>query len=454
MAYISSNPATEAEHSRYELWSAQEIESNLCKVDATYQSWSGLSFNERAKFMRKAAQVLRQQKETLSRLITEEMGKLISESEAEVEKSALGLEFYAEHAESFLQNEIIPSDAGESFVTYQSMGTILAIMPWNFPLWQVFRFAAPALMAGNTAILKHASNVPRCALAIENVFKEAGLPENCFRSFLVSSSQTKSLIDDPRIKAVTITGSTPAGKSVASSAGHALKKSVLELGGSDPFVILEDADLDAAVEIAIKSRYMNCGQSCIAAKRFIPVAGIADEFLEKFKNAVEALVPGDPMDRNTTLAPMARNDLREELHDQVLRSLAHKAEKLTGCDIIQGTGAFYQASILNNVTRDNPAYHEELFGPVAIVIHAKDEQDALRIANDTEFGLGGSVWTRDIDRGRNFALQLECGSAFVNGLVKSDPRLPFGGMKTSGYGRELSRHGIQEFVNVKTIWIK
>jgi len=453
MAYISCNPATDEEHSRYTLWTAQEIESNLSKVSAAYKPWSSLSFEDRASFMRKAASELRQQKSELSRLVCEEMGKLIGEAEAEVEKSALGLEFYADHAAEFLQDESIKSDASLSFVSYQSMGTVLAIMPWNFPLWQVFRFAAPALMAGNTAILKHASNVPRCAIAIENIFIRAGFPENCFRTFIISSSQVKGLIDDRRVHAVTITGSTPAGKSVASNAGNALKKSVLELGGSDPFVVLEDANLDKAVDIGVKSRYMNCGQSCIAAKRFILVDKIADEFLDKFKNAVENLSFGNPLDKNTTLAPMARRDLREELHDQVLRCIAHKAEAVTGCKVVEGPGAFYEPSIIDNIDSDNPAYHEELFGPVATIIRAKNEDEALRIANDTEFGLGGSVWTNDFERGKNFALQLECGNAFVNGMVKSDPRLPFGGMKTSGYGRELSRHGIQEFVNVKTIWV-
>lgn len=454
MTYISCNPATGEEHSRYKVWTEQEIESNLNKVNAAYKPWSSLSFDERASFMRNAAQVMRQQKDELSRLISEEMGKLVTEAEAEVEKSAVGLEFYADNAAEFLQDEVIPSDASSSFVSYQSMGTILAIMPWNFPFWQVFRFAAPALMAGNTAILKHASNVPRCALAIENIFKEAGLPENCFRTFMVASHQIKDLINDPRIKAVTITGSTPAGKSVASNAGNALKKSVLELGGSDPFVVLEDANLEEAVNLGVKSRFMNCGQSCIAAKRFILLDKIADDFLQKFKHAVESLKAGNPLDVNTTLAPMARNDLREELHDQVLRSVARGANIVTGGKFMDGPGAFYQASIIDNINVNNPAYHEELFGPVAIVIRVKDEKEALHIANDTEFGLGGSVWTQDLERGKQFALQMECGNAFVNGLVKSDPRLPFGGMKTSGYGRELSRHGIQEFVNVKTVWIK
>ncbi len=454
MSFISSNPASGEQHSQYPLWTEREIDFNLNKVATAYPGWSSLSFNTRANFMLEAAKIIKQQKQSLSRLISEEMGKLLTEAEAEVEKSAAGLAYYAENAAVFLQKEVIQTDASRSFISYHSIGTVLAIMPWNFPFWQVFRFAAPALMAGNTAILKHASNVPRCALAIENIFKEAGLPEHCFRSFMIASSQVKDLIADSRIKAATITGSEAAGKSVAAHAGKSLKKSVLELGGSDPFVVLADADLEEAVNVGIKSRYMNCGQSCIAAKRFILVESIADEFLEKFKNGVEALTAGDPLDSQTTLAPMARHDLRAELHSQVERSIAHGANALSGCHVIEGAGAYYQASILDNVTPDNPVYAEELFGPVAMILRADDENQALTIANDTQFGLGGSVWTRDLERGENFALQLECGNAFVNGIVKSDPRLPFGGMKNSGYGRELSRQGIQEFVNIKTVWIK
>ena len=452
MAFISTNPANGEIHSRYELWPENEINSVLSKVSNAYNDWSSHSIEKRASFMHAAARTIRQQKDHLSHIITQEMGKLIGEAEAEVEKSALVLDYYADHGDEFLKSEYINSDANISFVCYQSLGTILAIMPWNFPFWQVFRFAAPALMAGNTAILKHASNVPRCALAIENIFREAGLPEHCFRNFFISASQTGQIISDHRICAVTLTGSAPAGRSVASSAGKVLKKSVMELGGSDPFIVLEDANLNEAVQAGVKSRYMNCGQSCIAAKRFILHEKIADDFLHQFKNSVEALKHGDPMDRSTTLAPMARTDLRDELHNQVLRSIDHHANVITGGKMIEGRGTFYPPSIINNIDANNPAYKEELFGPVAIILIAKNDQDALRMANETEFGLGGSIWTRDIEKGQQLALKLECGSAFVNGLVKSDPRLPFGGIKASGYGRELSRQGIREFVNIKTVW--
>jgi succinate-semialdehyde dehydrogenase/glutarate-semialdehyde dehydrogenase len=326
-------------------------------------------------------------------------------------------------------------------------------MPWNFPLWQVFRFAIPALVVGNTAVLKHASNVPQCALAMEQVFTAAGFPEHVFRTLMISAAQVQGVIEDKRIHAVTLTGSCSAGRQVAATAGRALKKSVLELGGSDAFVVLEDADLELTVKTAVTSRYQNAGQSCIAAKRFIVVDAIADAFLSRFKVAVEALVLGDPMDKVTTLAPMARIDLRDELHRQVQDSIAQGAVDVTGCAPVDGPGAYYAPSILDQVTPGIRAYEEELFGPVAIVIRARDEEDALRIANDSVFGLGGSIWTRDSERGERLARRLQSGAVFVNGLVKSDPRLPFGGIKDSGYGRELSRHGIREFTNTKTVWI-
>ncbi len=454
MSFISINPANGETLATFPIWSEAEIEANLTKISAKTNVWAGYSFQQRANYMRETAIVLRKNKLQLSQLISLEMGKLLKESDAEVEKSALGLEFYAEHAEAFLTPQHIKSDASKSYVTYQPLGTVLAIMPWNFPFWQVLRFAAPALMAGNTAILKHASNVPQCALAIENCFIEAGVPENVFRTFMITSSQVAPLIADSRVHAVTLTGSTPAGQSVASQAGKYLKKSVLELGGSDPFVVLEDADLDLAVKNAVASRYMNCGQSCIAAKRFIVIDEIADRFLEKFTFAVNALKTGDPLMPETTLAPLARYDLRDELHQQIETALSQGANIVAGCHPIEGPGAFYAPSIIDNVDSGNSAYREELFGPVATVLRAKNEAEAINIANDTPFGLGGSVWTKVSARGEQFALQLECGSAFVNGMVKSDPRLPFGGIKTSGYGRELSHEGIKEFVNTKTIWVR
>ncbi len=454
MGFVAVNPANG--HALHEVqgWSEDQIEQALAQVASATPVWAAVPIEERCALMSKAAAVLRERQEELARLITEEMGKLIRESRAEVEKCALVCDYYAEHAPAFLRDEVIESDAGRSFVAYQPLGTVLAVMPWNFPLWQVFRFAAPGLTAGNTGLLKHASNVPRCAQAIEEVFRAAGFPEGVFRTLMISASQVQHVIEDPRVHAVTLTGSEPAGRKVAATAGANLKKSVLELGGSDAFIVLEDADLDWTVQNAVASRYLNGGQSCIAAKRFIVVDGIAEDFLARFKAAVEVLQPGDPMDENTTLAPMARADLRDDLHQQVTDSLAAGAVAVTGCAPIEGPGVFYQPSILDQVGSGMRAYHEELFGPVAIVIRARDEDDAVRIANESPFGLGGSVWTRDSARGEAVARRLQSGAAFVNGLVKSDPRLPFGGVKNSGYGRELSHHGIHEFVNAKTIWIR
>lgn len=454
MSFAAINPVTGETITEIPDWDESTLDTALHQVAEATPAWAGLPIHERCELMRKAATVLRDNLDQYAALITQEMGKLINESKAEIEKCALGCEYYAEQGPAFLADEHIASDAGQSFVAYQPLGTVLAVMPWNFPFWQVFRFAAPALIAGNTGLLKHASNVPECALAIEDVFKQAGFPENVFRTLMIRAGQVQKVIEDPRVHAVTLTGSEPAGRQVASTAGACVKKSVLELGGSDAFIVLEDADLDEAVTVAVQSRYMNAGQSCIAAKRFIVVDAIAEDFLTRFKAAVEALHPGDPLDTNTTLAPMARSDLRDELHEQVTDTIAAGAEAVTGCDVVSGCGAYYQASILDRVEPGMRAYHEELFGPVAIVIRARDEDDAIQIANDSPFGLGGSIWTGDNARGERLARQLQSGAAFVNGLVKSDPRLPFGGVKNSGYGRELSLHGIREFVNAKTIWIK
>ncbi|KPJ91865.1 MAG: succinate-semialdehyde dehydrogenase [Gammaproteobacteria bacterium SG8_15] len=454
MAYQSINPANGELLASFDTWDDVTLWREVEAVGDANALWSATPLSERCDLMQRAAHQLRQDKAALAAMITREMGKLISEAEAEVEKCALGCEFYANHGIQFLQDEVIATDAGKSFACYQPIGTVLAVMPWNFPLWQVFRFAAPALVAGNTGVLKHASNVPQCALAIEEVFKKAGFPANVFRTLMISARQVQSVIEHPVIKAVTLTGSEPAGRQVASHAGANLKKSVLELGGSDPFVVLDDADLEHAVKNAVISRFMNAGQSCIAAKRFIVVNSIADEFLQQFKTATEALKTGDPMDAATTLAPLARSDLRDELHQQVTDSIAAGARMVTGCEPVAGPGAFYQPSILADIKPGMRAYEEEFFGPVALVIVAEDESDALRIANDSRFGLGGSVWTRDSQRGEAFARKVQAGSVFVNGFVKSDPRLPFGGIKASGYGRELSHHGMHEFVNVKTVWIR
>lgn len=454
MAFKSVNPANGDVMRVVETWSEVQLDQALSEVAAATPAWAAAGFEARAAALRKVAGVLRARRDELARVITLEMGKLIVESRAEIDKCAWVCDFYADQAAAFLADELIESDAGRSLVAYQPLGTVLAVMPWNFPFWQVFRFAAPALMAGNTGVLKHASNVPGCALAIEKVFVEAGLPANVFRSLMIPAGRVDRVIEDPRIHAVTLTGSEPAGRSVAAAAGAQIKKTVLELGGSDPFIVLEDADLDLAVSQAAASRFLNAGQSCIAAKRFIVVDAVAEAFLAGFKAAAEARRHGDPLDESVTLAPMARHDLRDELHQQVVESIAKGAVAVAGCTPLAGAGAFYAASILDGVEHGMRAYREELFGPVAIVIRARDERHAIEIANDSPFGLGGSVWTRDSARGERVARELQCGCAFVNGLVKSDPRLPFGGVKRSGYGRELGRLGIHEFVNAKTIWIR
>ncbi len=454
MAYQTINPATGEAGEQFSSWDARRLDAALAAVEAARPAWAATTMAERGALMRRLAEVLRARRDELAALITLEMGKLIKEARAEVEKCALGCDYYAEHAPRFLADEAIASDAGKSLVAYQPLGTVLAVMPWNFPLWQVFRFAAPALMAGNCGLLKHASNVPQCALAIESVIREAGFPDDVFRTLMIDARDVAGVIRDPRVHAVTLTGSEPAGRQVAATAGEALKKSVLELGGSDAFVVLEDADLDLTVPQALSSRFLNSGQSCIAAKRFIVVDAVADEFVRRFRTAVAALRPGDPRDEATTFAPMARADLRDELHRQVRDSIEAGAEAVIGGAPMDAPGAWYQATLLDRVTPGMPAFDEELFGPVAAVIRARDEAEALALANDSRFGLGGSVWTADSARGEAFARQMQCGVAFVNGMVKSDPRLPFGGIKASGYGRELSLHGIREFVNVKTLWVR
>jgi succinate-semialdehyde dehydrogenase/glutarate-semialdehyde dehydrogenase len=454
MAFTSVNPATGESVWAYDAWDATQIERALAETARATPPWAAVPVAERCRLLHRAAEVLRSRADELAGLITLEMGKLAKEARAEVEKCAVGCDFYAEHAPAFVADEVIPSDAGRSLVAYQPLGTVLAIMPWNFPLWQVFRFAAPALAAGNTALLKHASNVPQCALAIEQVFVASGFPTGVFRTLMIGAAQTEQVIADPRVHAVTLTGSEPAGRKVAAAAGAHLKKSVLELGGSDAFIVLADADLELAVGNAIISRFQNAGQSCIAAKRFILVEEIADAFLSRFKAAVEKLTPGDPAAPGTTLAPLARGDLRDELHKQVIASLERGAVKLSGCAPLPGPGYFYAASLLDHVAPGMPAYDEELFGPVAAVIRVADAAEAVAVANASRFGLGGSVWTRDAARGEGLARRIQAGACFVNGMVKSDPRLPFGGVKASGYGRELSHHGLREFVNAKTLWVR
>ncbi len=451
MLFQSINPFNGEVINEFAVWDAARLEQALAEGARAAESWRQVPMKDRATHLCQLAKTLRQQKVALARIMTLEMGKLLREAEAEVEKCAWVCEYYAEQGAQFLADQEIASDAKRSFVAYQPLGCILAIMPWNFPLWQVFRFAAPALMAGNTCALKHAANVPQCALAIEEVFKSAGFPEGVFSSLMITSKQVGAVIADPRIHAVTLTGSESAGRSVAALAGQHLKKTVLELGGADAFIVLDDAELTRTVQGAVMSRFLNAGQSCIAAKRFIVTDAIADRFVTAFADACESLVTGDPLDEATGLAPMARADLRAELHQQVLTTLEQGGRAVVGCAPLTDSGCFYPASIIDYVEAGMLAYEEELFGPVAVVIRVKDEAEALQVANSSRFGLGGSVWTQNLERGESIARNMASGACFVNEMVKSDPRLPFGGIKASGYGRELSRWGMHEFVNVKTI---
>jgi succinate-semialdehyde dehydrogenase/glutarate-semialdehyde dehydrogenase len=404
--------------------------------------------------MHQAARILRDRAREFGELMTLEMGKPITGAVQEAEKCAWVCEYYADNAEDFLRDQEVESDAARSFITFQPLGVVLAVMPWNFPFWQVFRFAAPNLMAGNAGLLKHASNVPGCALAIEEIFSEAGFPEGLFRTLLIGSGRVDGVIEHPLVRAATLTGSTPAGIAVATKAGSVLKKTVLELGGSDPYVILEDADLDAAASTCAIARLINSGQSCIAAKRFVVVESVREAFEERFVEAMRAAKVGDPMEEDTLVGPQARMDLRDELHDQVLRSIEAGARCLLGGELPAGPGAFYPSTVLTDVAPGMPAYEEELFGPVAAVIPVGSEGEAIRVANDSAFGLGAAVFTQDIEKGTRIAREsLEAGACFVNAFVRSDPRLPFGGVKESGYGRELSPFGILEFVNIKTVWV-
>jgi len=474
MPHVSLNPTTNQLIQTHASWDVHHLEQALEKAHNAQQIWAQTPFPRRAEVLHDAAIRLRAQLDRYATLITLEMGKPLREARAEVEKCASVCDYYAQHGEDFLRAEPVESDAGKSYVAYYPLGVVLAVMPWNFPFWQVFRAAVPALMAGNALVLKHAPNVPQCALAIEAVFRDSGLmeplaiplthqktvgkrlviPEGLFTTLMIEVEQVAGVIASPHVHAVTLTGSEAAGRKVAACAGQHLKKCVLELGGSDPFIVLHDADLGLAVDMAVASRFLNCGQSCIAAKRFIVVPQIADEFLRQFKIKVEALKLGDPMDDATQIGPMARLDLRDSLHGQITDSIVQGAVAVTGCKPVEREGFFYQPSILDRVTANTRAWHEELFGPVAIVIRAASEDDALRIANETRFGLGSSIWSKDTARAEQLAAHIQAGCTFINGMVKSDPRLPFGGVKASGYGRELSRLGIHEFVNAKTVWIR
>ena len=454
MAIASINPANGETVKTYREMTPQEAAAAVDEAHETWKSWRATSFAERARLMKKTSAILRGRKNELAKLMATEMGKPVKQGVAEAEKCALACDYYADSAEAILAPQAIATEATRSYVAFEPLGVVLAVMPWNFPLWQVYRFAAPALMAGNVGVLKHASNVPGAALAIESMFLEAGFPKGAFRTLLIGSAGVQGVIEHRHVRAVTLTGSTPAGRSVASQAGQVLKKSVLELGGSDPYVVLEDADLELAVQTCVNSRLINAGQSCIAAKRFIVVAPALGEFTDRFVALMKAKKVGDPFDDATEVGPLARHDLRAGLHQQVLASIERGAKVLLGAELPSGPGAFYPPTVLAGVRPGNPAFDEELFGPVAALIEAKDEADAVRLANATTFGLGAAVFTRDLQRGERVARQFESGAAFVNSLVASDPRLPFGGIKESGYGRELGSFGIKEFVNVKSVYIK
>lgn len=448
------NPATGRIEKTFVEFSKEEIKKAIDDSHQAFLRWKKTDFYERSKLMKNVASVLKNKRDEYAFIITTEMGKPIKQSIAEIEKCAWVCEYFADNSEKMLEKEIIETDASESYVEFDPLGIILAVMPWNFPFWQVFRFAAPSIMAGNVGLLKHSSNVPMCALAIEQIFLNAGFPKNVFKTLLIGSEPVKEIIKDPRIKAATLTGSEPAGRKIAETCGKELKKIVLELGGSDPFIVLDDVNIDEVVKFAVNARLINNGQSCIASKRFIVVENIYEEFSYKFITAMEQVKIGDPMDESTELGPIAREDLLYELDALVKESVSKGAKILTGGKILPGRGFYYAPTILDNLKKGMSAYDEEIFGPVASLIKAKDVEDAIRIANDSPLGLGASIWTGNIQKAKEIATEIESGSVFINGMVKSDPRLPFGGVKNSGYGRELSHYGIKEFVNIKSIWIK
>jgi succinate-semialdehyde dehydrogenase/glutarate-semialdehyde dehydrogenase len=447
------DPTTGNDLHTYRISDAAAIDAALATAVDGFHIWRRTSDGERADALRSLARTLRAKKTELATLATREMGKSIVEAEAEVEKCAVGCDHYAAHGAAYLADESAPSSATESYVAYRPLGVLLAIMPWNFPFWQLFRAAAPAVAAGNVVVLKHAANVTGCALAIADVFREAGLPAGTFATIVVAGRDMEKIVADPRIAAVTLTGSEGAGSSVASIAGKHLKKTVLELGGSDAFVVLADAEIDLAAKTAVRARFQNNGQSCIAAKRFIIEAPVYDAFCEAFVAHARELVIGDPMDRKTTLGPVAREDLRDELDKQVRASVARGGRLALGGKIPARAGSFYEPTIVVDVTPGMPVFDEETFGPAAAVVSARDAEHAIALANASPYGLGGNLWTRDIARGKTLAGQIESGAVFINGMTASDPRLPFGGVKKSGYGRELAAFGIREFVNIQTVWI-
>ncbi|MEI8279155.1 MAG: NAD-dependent succinate-semialdehyde dehydrogenase [Bacteroidota bacterium] len=452
---ISVNPANGEVLNTYQSYDTKKTEKILLQTHKTQQEWTKMSHKERGVVLKKIAKQIRADKEELAILATLEMGKPIQQSRDEVEKCAKTFDFFATEGPKMLANEIIATDARKSYISYQPLGVVLAIMPWNFPYWQVFRCMAPILMGGNAMILKHASNVSGCALAIEQVMIKSGAPKGLFQTLLLPSSQVSEIIAHPTIAAVTFTGSTAAGSKVAEAAGKHLKKQVLELGGSDAYVILEDADMDTAIDTCVNARLVNSGQSCVAGKRFVVVKSIRKEFEKRFVEKMKQASYGDPMDTNSKIGPMARIDLRVQLHEQLLKSVAKGAKLLCGGYIPEGKGAFYPPSVLTNVKKGMPAYDEEMFGPVAAIIEAKDEADAMRIANDSEYGLGGAIFSKNRAKAERLAAtEMQAGNCFVNAQVHSDPRMPFGGVKNSGYGRELGIFGIREFVNVKSVFIQ
>ena len=448
----SFNPATGETLTTFASHDDVQIDKALAQADLAQKKWAALPLSERLPYLQAVAKTLRRNKEALARLITLEMGKPLSEAIGEVEKCAWNFEYYAESAPQFLDDLVIPSGATDSRVVYDPLGLILAVMPWNYPFWQVMRAAAPVLVSGNGLVLKHASNVPQCALALEGVFKQAGLPTGLFSTLLVGAAKVPALIQDARIAAVTFTGSTPAGRDIAATAARALKKQVLELGGSDPFIVLADADVQAAATVAVKARFQNTGQSCIAAKRFIVEVAVADQFVEAFCDITRQLVVGDPFLATSTQGSMARLNLRDELHAQVQASVVEGARLLLGGNPIAGPGAFYEPTVFDHVLPSMTVAREETFGPAAAILRVSNASEAIRIANDSPFGLGAAVWTQDTDLGHRLAHQIQAGAVFINGMVASDPRLPFGGTKASGYGRELGMLGMHEFTNIKTVW--
>ena len=449
----SINPFNNELIKEYQEYNQEEVEQIIRNADEAYRSWRNSSFDERSVKMKKAAEILLDNKQQYGELISTEMGKIIKESVSEVEKCAWVCNYYADNAKKFLADEPIETDAAKSMVSFEPLGVVLSIMPWNFPFWQVFRFAAPTIMAGNAGLLKHASNVSGCSLEIEKIFKEAGFPDNLFRSLLVPGSKVDEVIQNPLVKAVTLTGSEGAGRSVAKTAGAELKKTVLELGGSDPFIVLKDADLKASVETAVTARMINTGQSCIAAKRFIVVDEIADKFEKMTVRRMQKITAGNPFDEASGAGPLAKPEFVDDIIRQVSESVEQGAEILLGGNRRDRKGNFFEPTVLKNVTPGMPAFDEETFGPVFSIVRVNDEKEAIDMANKSSFGLGGALWTKDVEHGERLARLVETGAIFVNGMTKSDPRMPFGGIKNSGYGRELSHYGIREFVNIKSISI-